>query len=133
MAIDYYTCKHCGETFPDVNDYVSCDCGEHWCSMECAIEDGYIDEHCLIYANLDYRDTMEDYRNKHDVCYGMYDNCEECPHYAPASCKYCRGEDFDEHELLEYVYRRYMTKEWLIERYKKDKAENWFKEWKDSK
>ena len=45
MSIDYYICKHCGEAFPDVDDYVCCDWGEHWCSLECAIKDRYIDEH----------------------------------------------------------------------------------------
>jgi hypothetical protein len=41
VSIDYYSCKHCGSTFNDCGDYVSCDCGEVWCSDKCAKKDGY--------------------------------------------------------------------------------------------
>lgn len=27
MGIDYYSCERCGEGFPDVIDYVYCECG----------------------------------------------------------------------------------------------------------
>lgn len=48
MSIDYYSCKHCGDSFPDVVDYVCCECGECWCSEECAETDGYIGESCKL-------------------------------------------------------------------------------------
>jgi len=42
MSVDYYVCKRCGRTFPDCGYFVSCErCGEHWCSDECAEEDGF--------------------------------------------------------------------------------------------
>lgn len=41
MGIDYLSCNYCGDGFPDVIDYVSCDCGNSWCSEECAKKDGY--------------------------------------------------------------------------------------------
>jgi hypothetical protein len=41
MGIDYYTCSYCGDTFNDCGHYVSCDCGRHWCSDECAKKDKY--------------------------------------------------------------------------------------------
>ena len=31
MSIDQYSCERCGIIFPDVIDYVYCDCGNTWC------------------------------------------------------------------------------------------------------
>lgn len=44
MGIDYYSCKFCGEGFSDMSDgYVNCEkCGNRWCDMECAENDGII-------------------------------------------------------------------------------------------
>ena len=49
MGIDFYSCERCGRGFPDVIDYVCCDCGNIWCCEECAKEDGYEYDHgiCL--------------------------------------------------------------------------------------
>ena len=41
MSVDFYPCHYCGETFCDVGDYESCDCGLRWCCMDCAKSDGY--------------------------------------------------------------------------------------------
>ena len=41
MSIDYYSCNYCGDTFNDCGYYVTCDCGNSWCSDECAKKDGY--------------------------------------------------------------------------------------------
>ena len=41
MGVDWYSCKYCGETFPDCGDFVSCECGEHWCDYDCAEADGF--------------------------------------------------------------------------------------------
>lgn len=123
MSIDYFTCKHCGEAFPDCNYYVSCDCGNCWCSDECAIEDGYIDEHCLIHADLDNWSTMKQYRKTHHECFESNDYCAECKHYAETSCKYCREEDFDDSELLVYACEMLgITRDELVEKYKKEKV-----------
>lgn len=46
MGVDFLVCKKCGETFCDYGEYVSCDCGEHWCCDECAEEDGYSQDEC---------------------------------------------------------------------------------------
>ena len=40
MSIDYVVCKNCGEAFPDCGDFEYCECGETWCSSECADKDG---------------------------------------------------------------------------------------------
>lgn len=98
MSVDYLTCNCCEENFPDCGYYVSCEsCGTHWCSDECAEEDGYISEHCKKFPILSDRDEMEDYREKN--C--DYEDCTDCPYYKPDSCKYCRNEDYSDNVLLE--------------------------------
>lgn len=42
MGVDFKTCTICDETFPDCGDYFNCDCGQPYCSIECA--DGKYDE-----------------------------------------------------------------------------------------
>lgn len=43
MGVDYYTCNHCVDTFPDCCTYYTCeDCWTHWCSEECAEKDDAI-------------------------------------------------------------------------------------------
>jgi len=44
MGVDFYACNYCGETFCDVGDFVSCDCGNKWCCEECAKEEGFTEE-----------------------------------------------------------------------------------------
>lgn len=44
MGVDFYTCDHCGESFPDCGHYVRCrgeDCGRMWCSKACAVAEGH--------------------------------------------------------------------------------------------
>lgn len=42
MSVDYFVCKCCGETVCDCDEnIVFCNCGETWCHIECAKEDGY--------------------------------------------------------------------------------------------
>ena len=97
MSIDYLVCENCGDTFPDCGYWVSCEnCGTHWCSDECAEEYGYRKEHCSKHPDLVNRDLMESYREDH--C--NFEDCTECEHYNPDSCKYCRGEDYDDETLL---------------------------------
>jgi len=75
MGVDWYGCIKCGETFPDCGDYVSCDCGNMWCSDECAEADGF---------------------QRPDE-----DEIEEDP-YAESSCKFCREEDVEDEVLLKH-------------------------------
>ena len=75
MGIYYYTCTHCGEVFPDVMNYVACECGEIWCRSECAEEDGYINTE----NELDDGIPVE------------------------ISCKYCRHEDVEDSELIIFL------------------------------
>lgn len=63
MGIDYLSCNKCEESFPDVIDYVYCDCGKTWCSKECAKKDGYRkDKHdnssCKYCRKQDFEDDV---------------------------------------------------------------------------
>ena len=119
MSIDYYICKNCNDTFPDCGTYITCEsCFTHWCSEECAEEDGYISEHCKAHPDLTDRDLMEMYREKN--C--NYKDCCDCEYYEPDSYKYCRKEDFEDYELLEYAMELLnITREQLIQGYKMKK------------
>lgn len=76
MSTDYRTCE-CGETFADCADgVVFCHCGMAWCSEECAAVDGYREE-MIVYED----GSKEEIR----------------------SCNFCRGDDFGDKELLEFV------------------------------
>lgn len=77
MGIDYYSCKSCGETFPDCGEYVYCECDENWCSMECAEEDGF---------KRGEFEVWNDYYKKYVT--------------QESSCKYCRKEDVEDSALL---------------------------------
>lgn len=82
MGIDYFSCHHCGKSFPDCSYYVSCDCGYSWCSNECAKKDGY---------KLNKKEET-------------------------STCKYCRGEDYEDKFLLNKLLKmNKMTKKQLIE------------------
>lgn len=98
MSVDYLVCSNCGDTFPDCGYWLSCEsCGTCWCSDECAEEDGFVREYCSKHPDLDDRDLMESYRRTH--C--DFEDCTECEHYNPESCKYCRKEDYEDYVLLE--------------------------------
>lgn len=112
MGVDYYSCNYCDGIFSDCGHYITYKtCGTRWCSNECAEEDGWVDEHCNKYPVLDDRDLMEFYRKKH--C--EYKNCCDCEHYNPASCKYCREEDYTNYVLLDKALDLLaMTREELV-------------------
>lgn len=117
MGVDFYTCKHCGETFSDHDEgYTFCKtCYSDWCSEECAKKDGYIKAHCNIHPSLNSISEMDEYREEY--CYD--DSCEECKHYVPDTCNYCRKEDFDDDVLLEYCMELLnITREELVQAYK---------------
>jgi hypothetical protein len=75
MGVDWYSCETCGETFPDCGDYVWCECGRHWCSDDCAESDGFRQE------EDGYTPKGSSYEQE-------------------TSCNYCRGEEFEDAEVL---------------------------------
>lgn len=97
MSVDYYTCHKCEETFCDCGEYVSCECGNVWCSEECAEEDGFIAEHCKKHDVYGWSD-MNDERKIRGCDYSYCS--DSCPEYVRDSCKYCREEDYEDRFLL---------------------------------
>lgn len=96
MGIDYYFCDRCGDSIPVVIDYVGCSCGYTWCSDICAKKDGYDDG-----FQLD-EDGNEIYKD--------------------STCNYCRGDDFDNEELLRYSLELLkITREQLVVKLKNSK------------
>jgi hypothetical protein len=90
MGVDWYSCNYCGDTFSDAGYFKSCECGNKWCSDECAEADGRI-----------YSEDEESYE---------------------LSCNYCRGEDFSDYELLQYLMARLgiSTREEVVKAYKEE-------------
>lgn len=106
MGVDWLTCRNCGETFPDCGHFVNCECGEHWCSEECAETDGFEEEHCKLG------------KSKDDDC-DLEISCWRCENNVERSCKYCREEDFSDEVLLTYTLNLLnLSREQLIEKYK---------------
>jgi hypothetical protein len=105
MGIDYYSCHYCDESFPDVIDYVWCECGIKWCCDECAEADGYKDESCSKGFDVDDNECEQ--------------SCWSCENHIDSNCKYCRQEDFDDSILLNFALKKLvLTREQLIEQYK---------------
>ena len=119
MGVDFLVCNYCEETFPDCGHFVSCEgCGTHWCSDECAEEDGYVPEHCRKHPELNGFDEMYNYRE--DNC--DYKSCCYCEYYELASCKFCRGEDYSDETLLSKALALLnMTREDLVNVINKEK------------
>lgn len=121
MGVDWYACKNCENTFPDCGDYVYCECGEHWCSDECASADGYIAEDCKLGCEVQEQYLQYD---GDEVCKGIKDesgevNCFGCSNYIEESCGYCRKEVFEDGELLEKALLLLeMTREELVKKMK---------------
>lgn len=107
MGVDYYSCNYCGETFPDCGDYTYCECGNSWCSDECATEEGYVKEYCKL--GYDVEDNEEE-----DCCH----ECYGCSFHVETSCNYCRNEDYSNETLLDYALDLLgISRSNLIERY----------------
>lgn len=105
MGVDWYSCKSCEDTFCDCGDYVSCECGEHWCSDECAEADGYKRESCKLRYDVDDNECES--------------SCYCCENHIESSCKYCREEDFSDEVLLDYALQKLgLPREDLIKQYK---------------
>jgi len=106
MSVDFFDCIVCGESVCECGDFERCECGRKWCSLECAYEDGFKEVSC-----------KNGYDNS-DKC-GSGLRCWECEIQAEKSCKYCREEDFEDGELLDYMMGLFnYTREELIESYK---------------
>ena len=129
MGVDWNSCSHCGETYPDCGDYEICSedrggCGREWCSYECALEDGYVKERCKLGREVDCSSPTDECKLSKEGKYGDF-SCEECSNYVPESCSYCRNEAFEDSELLEYALQGLkMSKQELIECLKEDEKSN---------
>jgi hypothetical protein len=99
MGVDYYACNNCGDTFPDCGYYVSCECGQHWCSESCAEADGH---------------KKEDYIDEDGE---VYEGEGE------SSCSFCREEDFEDYELLNFALDKLdLSRQDLIKMYSENKS-----------
>lgn len=102
MSVDYLICRYCGDTFADCSSRaVYCDCGIHWCSLECASMSGY------------------DKPEKCDNC-GEDDYCDNCiVEELESSCGHCRKEIVSDNEILNYCLNALnTTKEDIINKIK---------------
>lgn len=61
MGVDFYSCSNCSETFPDCGDYVSCDCGVHWCNDKCACDEGIQEEDDCTTCSYCRKEEVDDY------------------------------------------------------------------------
>lgn len=99
MGLDLYTCDGCENNFVGGGDEVSCECGRMWCDGECAESDGF--------------------RHEEDGFKPANSNWEQ-----DTSCSYCRGENFTDSELLEYVLKAMnMDRSELIIDYRNNESE----------
>lgn len=91
MGIEFLFCNECETGFPDVYDYEYCGCGRVWCDEECSELGG---------LRKEYDDD------------GEYDG--------DGTCKYCREEDFEDRELLNFFLKKEgIRREDVIKLYKK--------------
>jgi len=114
MSVDYYSCDRCGDTYCDCGHYVTCEvdaggCGRHWCSDKCANEDGYVECSCKLGKDLDDRqayceDGCDKYETEYDTCGSV-----DCEHLILASCNYCRNEDFEYEDVVDYILEEYVN------------------------
>ena len=109
MGVDYYSCDRCKDTYCDCGYYVTCyedagGCGRSWCSDECAEKDGYRECSCKLGKDID----SQGYANE-DCEYLERDSsyCGDCENFIEASCNYCRNEDFEEEDIIDYILKEY--------------------------
>lgn len=119
MGVDYLVCKRCEETFCDCGPYVSCaNCGTDWCDEHCATSDGHTKGRCGLgkYTDDGYPDEECEF-----AVDGRCDKYEkECKHWIAESCNFCRGEDYDDSDLLSKALELLgMNRKELIEKMKK--------------
>jgi len=106
MGQDWYSCDVCGEAVSDYHpEYTSCECGKTFCDDECASEAGFVryDE--------DYEGEIPTHP-KHGW-------------ELESSCAYCRGEIFEDDELLEFALKLLeIDRGELVKRYKSKEVNN---------
>jgi hypothetical protein len=90
MGVDFWICHFCKDTFPDCGDYTRCNtCEIHWCSDDCAIEEGWIDS-----------EEEDDYGN------------------SSSTCSFCRNESAEDSDLLDFALEKLgISREDLEEEY----------------
>ena len=84
MGSDTGVCNFCGDTFSKAGTFVGCDCNKCWCSESCAEADGLRGEEN---GYIPPGETWEQ----------------------DTSCDYCRKEDYDDSELLEYALDKFLN------------------------
>lgn len=117
MGVDYLTCENCGNNFPDCGHFVTCEnCGRDWCDYNCANADGYTEEYCKKGFEIE-----EQYCIDEDECTrGFKEGCFGCDNYIEESCSHCRGEEFEDCDLIETALKLLnIGREKLIEKHKK--------------
>lgn len=117
MGVGFLTCHNCGHNFPDCGEFVRCEsCGTNWCNDACAEEEGFIAEHCALYNVYGYHEMSEIRKDKECP---FLNGCYECGYYVSDSCNLCRGEDYEDAELLQKALELLqMKREDLIEKMK---------------
>lgn len=96
MGVDFLSCENCGHNFPDCGDFVNCECGKHWCSIECAESDGF--------------------RYEEDGFTPKDSEWEQ-----ETSCNYCREEDVEDYFLISFALMKLnMTRNELVQLMKQE-------------
>ncbi|UNA01656.1 hypothetical protein MG295_00239 [Bacillus phage vB_BcgM] len=78
MSSDTGVCNFCEDTFSKCGEFVGCDCGKSWCDEGCAEADGFQEE------EDGYTPPGSSWEQD-------------------TSCEYCRQENYDDEDLLEYA------------------------------
>ena len=109
MGVDFYSCSRCNDVYADCGDYVTCEedvggCGRDWCSDGCAELDGYRQCSCKLGKDIDHQGYAEE---ECDYLKWNSTYCGDCENFIIASCNYCRNEDFEYEDILNYVLKEY--------------------------
>lgn len=84
MGVDFFSCDGCGESICDCGSYIKCrKCEHRWCDLTCAIKNG----------GYKYNDDEDD---------DDYDD-----DYEEQSCKFCRKEEAEDSDLLNFLIKKY--------------------------
>jgi len=90
MGQSFYTCDNCGGAFGDYWDgFEMCECGKNYCCDECAAYNGFVR----------YDEDDEDSTPLFD----------EDGDEVESQCSFCRGENFTDDELLDFIYKKFST------------------------